>query len=663
MESDISERLRIFNLLTTSPDWCGILQEALEVEKRKEEEYKAAGYGAFIGWEWFMVHSPIPTLHRMVAEKLLDITLSTRSSKHFKVRNPELIAEALAFFEKAGKEAEKTTEIPDDLFSSVVGYDNIKNLLRLAVTAESPAHVLLSGAPASAKTLFLLELHRLPDSYYCVDEKTECLSIDGWKTYNDLQVGELILTKDPATGFLEWKPIQKLHIYPNYSDLAVEFKARHFSALTTLEHRWLTSDGQVDKARFMSSKRLAEARHFYRIHRVGEYVGAKTSPYSDDEIELIGWLLTDGSFCRAWKSTRIAIYQSTSSRFVGEIDLLFTRLGIKHNRKTYSGIIHWTFYGKLVKRLKSEFPSKQLTSSFLSSLTAPQITLLHNTMMKGDGSGNGDMGHFYQLKKESADMFQMLATLAGKATSLYSRGHPGRVAKSPKVPWGINEKLSWVVGVQKRKFANNRSGNQGIIHYNGTMWCPSTSNGTFMARREGHVYVTGNSLAPTLSSAGLANLLFVYQPHYLIIDEIDRLPGTELGQLNSLMATGRIVETKYGKTRSIDLKTKVFAAGIRVDRLPKDLLSRFIKLRFLAYTEKEFLQVTTTVLTTREGLVPERSEEIGRAVWQMYGEQSDVRLCVSIARLISSKPESLKEVLQTLKKCGWGTESFRDLIR
>ena len=51
---------------------------------------------------------------------------------------------------------------------SIVGYPGVKILLRHALEAEKPAHLLLSGPPASAKTMFLLELRRLPQSYYAL---------------------------------------------------------------------------------------------------------------------------------------------------------------------------------------------------------------------------------------------------------------------------------------------------------------------------------------------------------------------------------------------------------------------------------------------------------------------------------------------------------------
>jgi Holliday junction DNA helicase RuvB len=54
------------------------------------------------------------------------------------------------------------------LFSSSTstGYDNVKRLFRMALESPSPCSILLSGPPASAKTLFPQSLMKLQDSYF-----------------------------------------------------------------------------------------------------------------------------------------------------------------------------------------------------------------------------------------------------------------------------------------------------------------------------------------------------------------------------------------------------------------------------------------------------------------------------------------------------------------
>ena len=43
-------------------------------------------------------------------------------------------------------------------FDEIIGHDHIKKLFQMATTSNEPTHILLTGPPASAKTMFLLSL-------------------------------------------------------------------------------------------------------------------------------------------------------------------------------------------------------------------------------------------------------------------------------------------------------------------------------------------------------------------------------------------------------------------------------------------------------------------------------------------------------------------------
>ena len=165
-----------------------------------------------------------------------------------------------------------------------------------------------------------------------------------------------------------------------------------------------------------------------------------------------------------------------------------------------------------------------------------------------------------------------------------------------------------------------------------------------LARVPGSYYC----LAQTLTGPGLAEVLFVHQPPVLLIDEIDRLSPDNVGTLNSLMATGIISETKFGKIRSLELATKVFAAGIRIERLPADLLSRFVKVRFDPYTEQMFLDVCVSVMG-REKVPQEVALRIAQGVWGMSGLGSDIRQAVQIGRLSGGEAKRAEDILKTLR--------------
>ena len=51
-------------------------------------------------------------------------------------------------------------------FDDIIGHEPIKRLFGLALRSNEPTHILLSGPPASSKTMFLLSLRQhLKDSY------------------------------------------------------------------------------------------------------------------------------------------------------------------------------------------------------------------------------------------------------------------------------------------------------------------------------------------------------------------------------------------------------------------------------------------------------------------------------------------------------------------
>src|SRR5919197_164459 len=58
------------------------------------------------------------------------------------------------------------TKKSDKFFQDIVGYDNIKRLFLMTLDADEPVHILLSGPPASAKTMFLQSLLKLQNSYF-----------------------------------------------------------------------------------------------------------------------------------------------------------------------------------------------------------------------------------------------------------------------------------------------------------------------------------------------------------------------------------------------------------------------------------------------------------------------------------------------------------------
>ncbi len=157
-------------------------------------------------------------------------------------------------------------------------------------------------------------------------------------------------------------------------------------------------------------------------------------------------------------------------------------------------------------------------------------------------------------------------------------------------------------------------------------------------------FATGSSS----TKAGVVDMLFTKQPKYLMVDEIDKLPASDQASLLGLMETGELVETKVRKTRSIKLKTWVFAAANTTAALSKPLLTRFMVFSLKPYTYEDFEEVTIHVLGRRYNIKPDLAIEIASAVWHKMGIPN-IRQCIKIAKM-TKKKEDVEWLIDTMKK-------------
>jgi len=144
-------------------------------------------------------------------------------------------------------------------------------------------------------------------------------------------------------------------------------------------------------------------------------------------------------------------------------------------------------------------------------------------------------------------------------------------------------------------------------------------------------------LGSALTRAGLFDVLFNERPKHLIIDEIEKIDSIEnLSALLSLMERGLVTETKYRRHRTIRLKTWVFASANEIQHLPRELLSRFLLLRFRDYSPEEFYEVTVNVLREREGINENLAIYIAEKILTDLNSR-DVRDAIKVGRLLKEK--------------------------
>lgn len=109
-----------------------------------------------LGWSWQDVRVHPSTLNALVLEAAIKVAFSSNSFTGYELT--ERGKEMQAVIGRA-LDVEQIV-LPDDLFDPIVGHDDVKTLLRAALRASKPVHVLLLGPPALSKSLFLWEVER-----------------------------------------------------------------------------------------------------------------------------------------------------------------------------------------------------------------------------------------------------------------------------------------------------------------------------------------------------------------------------------------------------------------------------------------------------------------------------------------------------------------------
>lgn len=104
-------------------------------------------------------------LMRLVYQGILRVSYKSRSSTNYMLQWPvDAVEDALKQI-RGGDVPLDHPETPHDLFDVIAGYDDLKDFIRDALGTPG-VHMLCWGPPATAKSLFLLELRRMPGAAY-----------------------------------------------------------------------------------------------------------------------------------------------------------------------------------------------------------------------------------------------------------------------------------------------------------------------------------------------------------------------------------------------------------------------------------------------------------------------------------------------------------------
>jgi len=333
---------------------------------------------------------------------------------------------------------------------------------------------------------------------WCVPKKVRAITKTGYKSCDELEIGDEILGFDPETEEMRWMPLQDMYRRDTFDGELVSIKNYNKSVPMTEDHKCYTVH---DRTRFPKVKKAFELNTHDMIPRVGWFQTPEHEHISDYTVRLAGWMVTDGSY--AYSGWRVnAAGQRVRSKFgricqnklSGIADL--EDLGLKSYEESADKGSHDEFVNNRPARryyvdtksirILEDFGIKDnnLTWEFLSLLTHRQLLLLRKTMMLGDGTGQN---RFCGKEQEVFNM-TLLQTMLGEPSTFYQQ-----------------EENCWRTRIISSRYITCAGDRKRRVPYKGTIWCPSVETGFWMAEHEGLIFATGNTLS-AFNVSGAGNL-------------------------------------------------------------------------------------------------------------------------------------------------------------
>lgn len=340
----------------------------------------------------------------------------------------------------------------------------------------------------------------------CVDVETEILTARGWLSSIEVREGDETLSINSETGLAEWDSVQAVHQSSDGPFEMITAERPGLSFVATPDHRWLchVSDKAGYNSRVQSGWRWKTTATISAVDRVPRAAPCADVPiepkYTDAFVELVAWIWTEGHVASG-DSLGLIISQSvkTNPENVTRIRRALQALCPDPKRGGFtSAAPYWSqrrgvtddmvnfFIGAILAEeflTVFETSHKQVRPEFIRDLTIGQLALFTECSLLGDGScSSSGQRILWQSELDRTFAFQLACLLQGIPISLHQGDNCGPFISILKTtmthPKGTTN--------QQHRYPWGKS----IVNY---IWCVTTRNGNWLARRNGTVYFTGNS--------------------------------------------------------------------------------------------------------------------------------------------------------------------------
>lgn len=334
-------------------------------------------------------------------------------------------------------------------------------------------------------------------NHECYDAETEVLTDSGWKLFKDLDRAERIATLNLDTECVEWQSPTSYHV-SHFTGKMHQIKARGANFVVTPNHRIVhRPQGKLNHYAVKRSYDFSYSKGSQITIPVSAMSGnAEYEQVTDDELRLLGWILTDGSIKTYGGSPipRVQLYQRAEK--VNLIISILNRLGYEYAYRERKRITDHIQGKKLKKRegvectitLQGDGKARVLhllhmqreIPKWMHLLSDRQFEVFLASFIDGDGSRHKSAPSSCMAygEKEMLENLQALCVTHGYKASLatYRERH---------YRLNITKHLDYCLRNVGSRFSQT--------DYDGPVYCLTVPNGTMFVRRHGYVCVSGNT--------------------------------------------------------------------------------------------------------------------------------------------------------------------------
>lgn len=318
----------------------------------------------------------------------------------------------------------------------------------------------------------------------CVDDQTQALTPTGWRSYFEIEEGDRLWAYDPSLDRCGWMPTEAPFVNHEFEGIVQVLESQNISARTTEGHSWIVVHERDKESCVVVNELLP--RHY--IPTVRPSFQGQRGDSQEALFELLGWVITDGTYAN--DRNRIVAYQAMHNPKVVALQACLKANGLSPepsyiNDATNVG--HWHIENPVAQKIRNLAPTKRLSDLDLSAISAVDREALLSGVVAGDGyvrelSSGHVCREVYSTNSVEADAVQALVTVQGIPSKLRRVDNPEAFCP-----------IEYTINLKNSRWAYVRAALREPEAYSGTVWCPTVPSGFWVARRNGTVYITGNT--------------------------------------------------------------------------------------------------------------------------------------------------------------------------